>query len=173
MRRHPGCIGRVWKSLAPAALAVALISPAIAATSGSATGGSARWLPGVASGDESVVVTQHRIQTAKGPLDYEARAGRLSIRSEETGQIRGYIFFVAYSVKPKDGEKRPITFAWNGGPGVASNIIHMEGLGPRRETKAGMVDNPDTPLAVSDLVFYDAMETGSAGRPALNSHPNF
>ena len=28
-----------------------------------------------------------------------------------------------------------------------------------------MVDNPDTPLAVSDLVFYDAMETGFS-RPA-------
>ena len=97
MRRHPGCIGRVWKSLAQAALAVALMSPAVASTSNSATGGSARWLPGVASGDEPVVVTQHRIQTVKGPLDYEARVGRLSIRSEETGQVRGWALFVAYS----------------------------------------------------------------------------
>jgi carboxypeptidase C (cathepsin A) len=164
MRKHSGCIGNGWKSLVQAALAAAIVSPAVAAASNTVIG-SARWLPGTTSGDESVVETEHRIQTAKGPLDYEARVGRLAIRSEQTGQVRGYIFFVAYSVKAKEGEKRPITFAWNGGPGVASNIIHMEGLGPRRETKAGMVDNPDTPLTASDLVFYDAMETGFS-RPA-------
>jgi len=31
----------------------------------------------------------------------------------------------------------------------------MGGLGPRRRTKDGMVDNADTVLAESDLVFYD------------------
>lgn len=165
MRKHSRCVGVGWRSLVQRAIAVAIILPGLAFASNSAPNDSARWLPGIASGDESIVVTQHRIQTAKGLLDYEARVGRLAIRSEQTGQVRGYIFFVAYSVKPKDGERRPITFAWNGGPGVASNIIHMEGLGPRRETKAGMVDNPDTPLAASDLVFYDAMETGFS-RPA-------
>jgi hypothetical protein len=165
MRKHAQCIGRGWKSLVQAAMVMAILSPAAASASSTGTNGATRWLPGIASGDEPVVVTPHRIQTVKGPLDYEARVGRLAIRSEQTGQVRGYIFFVAYSVKPKDGEKRPITFAWNGGPGVASNIIHMEGLGPRRETKAGMVDNPDTPLATTDLVFYDAMETGFS-RPA-------
>jgi carboxypeptidase C (cathepsin A) len=173
MRKHSGCIGSGWNSLLRATLVLAIISPAVASTSSTATNGSARWLPGIASGDESVVVTSHRIQTVKGPLDYEARVGRLPIRSEQTGQVRGYIFFVAYSVKPKDGEKRPITFAWNGGPGVASNIIHMEGLGPRRETKAGMVDNPDTPLATTDLVFYDAMETGFSRPASAEFAPEF
>jgi carboxypeptidase C (cathepsin A) len=116
-------------------------------------------LPPLVSGDEPIVVTEHRIQSAHGPLVYEARIGRLAIRSEETGEVRGHIFFVAYAVK-SNGPPRPITFAWNGGPTVASAIVHMEGLGPRRRTKTGMVDNAETLLADSDLVFYDAMETG-------------
>ena len=122
------------------------------------------WLPGIVSGDEPIAVTQHQIRTSKGVLDYEARAGRLAIRSEETGEVRGYIFFVAYTAK-SPGKVRPITFAWNGGPTVSSDFIHMDGLGPRRRTGTAMVDNPDTLLADSDLVFYDALETGFS-RPA-------
>jgi hypothetical protein len=124
-----------------------------------------RWLPGVVSGDEAIAVTEHRIQTAHGPLEYEARAGRLPIRSQETGEIHGYIFFTAYRVKTTGGKPRPITFIWNGGPTLPSDFIHLDGMGPRRRGKDGMVDNPDTPLAVSDLVFYDPIETGFS-RPA-------
>ncbi|MET0309826.1 MAG: hypothetical protein ABW023_14055 [Sphingomonas sp.] len=116
------------------------------------------------AGDEPIVVTQHRIQTRNGPLVYEARAGRLAIRSKGTGEVRGYIFFAAYVVHAK-GHPRPITFAWNGGPLVASAILHMEGIGPRRRSKVGMVDNPETLLGTSDLVFMDAVETGFS-RPA-------
>ena len=47
----------------------------------------------LAAGDEPTVVTQHRIETAQGVLNYEARAGRIAIRNEETGEIRGRIFF--------------------------------------------------------------------------------
>jgi serine carboxypeptidase len=123
-----------------------------------------RSIPPLVSGDEPIVVTEHRVQTVHGPLVYEARAGRLAIRSEETGEVRGNIFFVAYVAKPSE-RRRPITFAWNGGPTVASTLIHLEGLGPRRLTKEGIVDNAETLLADSDLVFYDAVETGFS-RPA-------
>jgi hypothetical protein len=148
-------------------LSLALLAPALPSTAGAAaaTAAQVRWLPGVVSGDEEIAVTEHRIQTSHGPLEYEARAGRLPIRSQETGEVRGYIFFSAYRVKSADGKPRPITFIWNGGPTVSSDTIHLDGLGPRRRTKDGMIDNPDTPLLVSDLVFYDPVETGFS-RPA-------
>ena len=141
-----------------------LLSISVTARSPAAPAPAVNWLPGIVSGDEPIAVTQHQIRTSKGILDYEARAGRLAIRSEETGEVRGYIFFVAYVVK-STGKVRPITFAWNGGPTVSSDFIHMDGLGPRRRTGTAMVDNPDTLLADSDLVFYDALETGFS-RPA-------
>jgi len=112
-------------------------------------------------GDEPIVVTEHTIQTPKGPLTYEARVGRMPVRSAETGEVRGRIFFVAYVVPAKHGAPpRPLTFAWNGGPGSPSSILHLQGVGPRRIDKDHMIDNPDSPLATTDLVFMDAMETG-------------
>jgi carboxypeptidase C (cathepsin A) len=90
------------------------------------------------AGDEPIVASKHTVQSTKGRLDYEARIGRLAIRDAETGEIRGRIFFVAYVVTPKHGgHSRPLTFAWNGGPGIASSIIHMRGLRPRLHGRHG------------------------------------
>lgn len=116
-------------------------------------------LPAIMTGDEPIAVTRHTIQTPEGPLTYEARTGRLAIRADETGEVRGYAFFTAYVVKNR-GDNRPLTIAWNGGPTVASVYVHTEFLGPRRVTPTGMVDNPQTLLRTSDLVFYDPIETG-------------
>jgi carboxypeptidase C (cathepsin A) len=123
-------------------------------------------LPPLAAGDEAIVVTQHRIVTPRGPLAYEARAGRLAIRSAETGEVRGHIFFTAYIVKQKPGAKpRPLTFAWNGGPTAPAVLVQTELLGPRRIEGARFVDNAESLLYASDLVFMDPIETGFS-RPA-------
>ena len=116
------------------------------------------------SGDESIVVTSHQVKTVKGVLKYEARAGRLPIRNDESGEVRGYIFFVAYVVKTP-GAPRPLTFIWNGGPTANSLLVHTEMFGPRRLEHAGFVDNAETLLATSDLVFMDPVGTGFS-RPA-------
>jgi carboxypeptidase C (cathepsin A) len=122
-------------------------------------------IPPLVTGDETIVVTEHQVHTVKGDLRYEARAGRLPIRNDETGEVRGYCFFVAYVVKSKSGKPRPLTFLWNGGPTTSSILVHSEVFGPRRLTRAGMVDNAETLLASSDLVFYDPVGTGFS-RPA-------
>ena len=118
----------------------------------------------LASGDESIVLTAHQIKTAKGVLKYEARAGRLPIRNDESGEVRGYIFFVAY-VEKTTGAPRPLTFIWNGGPTANSLLVHTEMFGPRRLEHTGFVDNAETLLATSDLVFMDPVGTGFS-RPA-------
>ncbi len=82
-------------------------------------------------------------------------------------QRRKY-FYVAYTL---DGAaKRPITFVFNGGPGSASALLHLGGLGPRvvnfLENGSAPVqpvqlsDNPDSWLAFTDLVFIDPAGTG-------------
>jgi carboxypeptidase C (cathepsin A) len=119
----------------------------------------ATMLPPITDGDEPITLTNHVIQTPTGPLEYEARAGRLPIRNEETGEVRGHVFFVAYVAKHR-GANRPLTFAWNGGPTISSILLHTEFLGPRRITKQGFVDNPESLLTQTDLVFYDPIETG-------------
>jgi carboxypeptidase C (cathepsin A) len=124
-------------------------------------------IPPLVTGDETIVVTRHHVKTVRGDLPYEARAGRLPIRNDETGEVRGYAFFVAYIAKPVGNHPRPLTFLWNGGPTANSLLVHTELFGPRRFTAAGMVDNAETLLASSDLVFFDPIGTGfsRAARP--------
>ncbi|MDB5368347.1 MAG: Serine carboxypeptidase [Rhodospirillales bacterium] len=143
-----------------AAIAVAL-AVAFAAGSAHAAHAWSRMIAPLVTGDEPIVITEHTMQTAHGPLQYEARVGRLPIRVDETGEVHAHVFFVAYVVKQKAGSApRPLMIAWNGGPTIPSIYVHTEFLGPRRITKDGVVDNLLTLLTTSDLVFYDPVETG-------------
>ena len=115
------------------------------------------------------VVTHHQITIDGKVLKYTATTGRLPLKRGD-GKIEAEMFFVAYTLDGQDVEKRPLTFAFNGGPGSATIWLHMGALGPRR---AGLrpdgllppapyhiADNPNTLLDKSDLVLVDAMSTG-------------
>ena len=150
-------VGRKSLILAFFAVAMAWAAPALAQP------------PQLVSGDEPVVVTRHEIRGG-GRLRYEARAGRLPIRHDETGEVRGRVFFTAYVVPSTDGRSRPVTFFWNGGPTVSSLLLHTEMFGPRRLEGDAFVDNVETLLTVSDLVFYDPVGTGFS-RPEAPRRP--
>ena len=85
-------------------------------------------------------------------------------------KARAEMSVTAYTLDDADVTTRPITFVFNGGPGSSSIWLHMGLLGPRRVDLGDvtaphpppyrLVDNPETLLAVSDLVFIDPMSTG-------------
>ncbi len=80
------------------------------------------------------------------------------------------MFFVYYAKKGASPETRPITFIYNGGPGSATVWLHMGAWGPKRVVTADdthnpaapyqLVDNDQSLLDASDLVFIDAPGTG-------------
>lgn len=115
------------------------------------------------------VITHHQITVAGKSLKYTATAGRLPIKRDD-GKIEAEMFFVAYTVEGQDSSKRPLTFAFNGGPGSSSIWLHMGALGPRRVVLNSdgfllaapyrLEDNPYTILDKSDLVMVDAIGTG-------------
>lgn len=106
-------------------------------------------------------------------IDYVASAGHLDIYDPQR-VLEGKMFNVSYVASSVNGEavdvaRRPVTFAYNGGPGSASVPINFGGLGPRRVVSEGeqfasasyeVVDNPGTLLRETDLVFLDALGTG-------------
>jgi carboxypeptidase C (cathepsin A) len=121
------------------------------------------------------VVTHHEIKMADGKaLRYTATTGRLPLK-ELDGTNSAEMFFVAYTLDGQDPARRPVTFAFNGGPGSASMWLHMGALGPRKVVLAPdgflpappyrLQDNPYTPLDKTDLVLVDAIGTGYS-RPA-------
>lgn len=115
------------------------------------------------------IVTHHQFALNGKTLSYTATAGRLPIKRGD-GKIEAEMFFVAYTLDGQDVASRPLTFAFNGGPGSASVWLHMGALGPKRvvlqpngfmpAAPYRLEENPDTLLDRSDIVMVDAMATG-------------
>src|SRR5579862_3805806 len=115
------------------------------------------------------VVTHHQITLNGKTLSYTATTGRLPLKRPD-GKVEGAMFFVAYTLDGQEASKRPLTFAFNGGPGSSSVWLHMGALGPKRVVMQPngfmpaapyhLEDNPDTPLDHTDIVMVDAMATG-------------
>ncbi len=99
-------------------------------------------------------------------LKYTATVGTLPTKNAE-GKATGMVVFTSYIV---DGPNRPITFAFNGGPGAASVYLNLGAIGPKRvdfgaegqspSDPATLKDNPGTWLDFTDLVFIDPIGTG-------------
>ncbi len=117
------------------------------------------------------VTKKASIQIDGRKIDYEVTAGKLTI---EKGRkpVRAEIFHVSYIKTPESApEKRPVLFAFNGGPGSSAVWLHIGMLGPRILDLPGdgtgapqppvrIKDNPYSLLDVCDLVFIDPVSTG-------------
>jgi carboxypeptidase C (cathepsin A) len=117
--------------------------------------------------------TEHSITVAGHSLRYQAQAGTLSLLGGK-GDVTAEVFYVAYTKSPEQTlariQHRPVTFVFNGGPGAASAYLHIGALGPRVIATAAdgkflpspqrLIDNPDSWLDMTDLVFVDPVGTG-------------
>ena len=97
-------------------------------------------------------------------LNYHVTVGVVPVRDGSLRPI-GAVSFVAYVLEAPSKRSRPVTFAMNGGPGVASAAVNVRALGPKRlvfDTQGSVtwVENPASWLSFTDLVFLDAMDTG-------------
>ena len=114
--------------------------------------------------------TSHVIRIEGQEVKYTATAGTLGLEDEK-GKVKAHFFFVAYT---RDGitdvGRRPLIFAYNGGPGSASIWLHMGLLGPKRvpmpddpllsAVSYRLVDNEYSMLDVTDIVMIDPVSTG-------------
>lgn len=102
-------------------------------------------------------ITTHTIEFNGAPLHYTATVAK-----------EGPVSYISYVKNPQ--ENRPITFVFNGGPGSSSCWLHLGAFGPRRLISPeeggsalppySLVDNLETLLDVTDLVFIDPSDTG-------------
>jgi carboxypeptidase C (cathepsin A) len=109
------------------------------------------------------------VRTASGPLNYSATVASLPVHDEKGKKIADVVL-TSYVLADSNGATRPVTFAFNGGPGAASVYLNLGALGPKHlpfgaaddvpSTPVQLADNPDTWLAFTDLVFVDPVGTG-------------
>ena len=112
-------------------------------------------------------------------ISYEVTAGTLPVVDEQ-GKTLAELFYVYYrQLDIPDSERRPLTFSFNGGPGSSSVWMHLGYTSPRKLKidpegfpiqPFGVVDNPDSILDVTDLVYVDPVNTGFS-RPTAGVDP--
>lgn len=116
-----------------------------------------------------VAVTRHSGTFGGVKMNYVATAGETYLKAED-GTPRASITTYSYVKEPRD-PSRPVTFLFNGGPGSGSVWLHMGAFGPKRVAIPSdarddgappypLVDNPDSLLDVTDIVFIDPVGTG-------------
>ena len=127
---------------------------------------------------DDLVTTSHSITVDGTELRYTATAGRVVLRTEahtddkfDGPQAKAEIFMVAYTADVDEAEaaRRPVTFAFNGGPGSSSIWLHLGVLGPRRVLMgdAGDLLPPPYGLADNEQTLLRAQRPG-VHRPGLD-----
>ncbi len=112
--------------------------------------------------------TEHTLALSDQLIRYTASAEWQTLFDQEKPIAE--MFHVAYLAETDDASTRPITFVFNGGPGAASAYLHMGALGPKRiqfgengklpKPPVRLVDNLESWLSFTDLVFIDPIGTG-------------
>src|SRR6516165_10000780 len=100
-------------------------------------------------------------------LKYTATVGTIPVYSADGSKKTGEVVFTSYVM---EGADRPVTFAFNGGPGASSVYLNFGAIGPKHLPFGGegdsasnpvaLNDNPGTWLDFTDLVFIDPIGTG-------------
>ena len=137
--------------------------------------------PAAGAGEPPALVeTQHKVTLGGHPLEYRAIAETIGL-TDQKGEPTASVFTVAYLAEPA-GERRPVAFVFNGGPGAASVFLHLGALGPRiLDTPASgavpsppvkLSDNPSTWLTFTDLVFVDPVGTGFSRGKGKEDNPD-
>src|SRR5579863_2499456 len=96
--------------------------------------------------------------------------------NDSHGKPGASIITVAYTRDGvADAKRRPVLFAFNGGPGASGSMLNFSGIGPVRLVRArrdepgvrpglpasgDYQDNPDSLIDAADLVFIDPVSTG-------------
>ena len=111
--------------------------------------------------DQVAVIGGHAIR-------YKATVGHIDVRDDK-GKVIGQVVYTAY-IAPAGRYARPVTFAFNGGPGASSVFLNMGAIGPKKvnfgvqgdtpSDAAVLHDNPNSWLDFTDLVFIDPVGTG-------------
>ena len=109
---------------------------------------------------------QQTVAVGGKTLHYTVTVGAYPTRDKD-GNVAGDVVVTAYTM---EGHDRPVTFAFNGGPGASSVYLNLGAIGPKHlnfgyegespSDPTVLTDNPGTWLDFTDLVFIDPIGTG-------------
>ncbi|HET7307214.1 MAG TPA: peptidase S10 [Gammaproteobacteria bacterium] len=160
-------------SLRAAGVALALIAgPALAAGGGNDHQHDKNAASKVQPPKDQQSVTNGSVEIDGNRIRYKAIAGIMVLKDRSKDDkpyaSMSYVAYIKTGVDHQD--HRPITFFYNGGPGSSTVWLHMLAFGPKRVVVGNgtltppapyhLVNNSDSLLDATDMVFIDAPGTG-------------
>lgn len=111
----------------------------------------------------------HHIATIRGAhIAYTATVSENPVAGSD-GKPAAAIVTIAYTRDGvKNAARRPVLFAFNGGPGASSSPLHMRAMGPvvrasanpANRNDSALIENRESVLDAADIIFIDPVSTG-------------
>ncbi|WP_254367215.1 peptidase S10 [Paraburkholderia sp. NMBU_R16] len=130
---------------------------------------------------ERAAVMHHQWTSGKTAINYVTTTGHLTA-SDARGNPEATISYVAYTAPATGKQPRPLTFFYNGGPGSSSVWLRLGSFAPTRVATPDpmfgnwpnypLVDNADSLIDTTDMVFIDPPGTGLSEAILPNTNRN-
>ena len=131
---------------------------------------------------EKAAVMHYQWTAGATPVNYTTTTGHLTA-SDPNGNPEATMSYVAYTAPSSNGQPRPVTFFYNGGPGSSSIWLRLGSFAPTRVATPdplltnwpnySLVDNAQSLIDTTDMVFIDPPGTGLSEAIAPNTNSSF
>mgnify|MGYP001024771777 CR=1 FL=1 len=131
---------------------------------------------------EQAAVMHYQWTAGQTPVSYTTTTGHLTA-SDSGGNPEATMSYVAYTAPSTNGQPRPVTFFYNGGPGSSSIWLRLGSFAPTRVATPdplltnwpnySLVDNAQSLIDTTDMVFIDPPGTGLSEAIAPNTNQTF
>ncbi|MBJ9939480.1 peptidase S10 [Burkholderia multivorans] len=132
---------------------------------------------------EKAAVMHYTWKSGGTAVNYTTTTGHLTA-ADAQGNPEASMSYVAYTAPSTNGKPRPVTFVYNGGPGSSSIWLRLGSFAPTRVATPDplfgtnwpnypLVDNQESLIDTTDLVFIDPPGTGLSEAVLPNTNQKF
>ncbi|MCO1372726.1 peptidase S10 [Burkholderia multivorans] len=132
---------------------------------------------------EKAAVMHYTWKSGGTTVNYTTTTGHLTA-ADAQGNPEASMSYVAYTAPGTNGKPRPVTFVYNGGPGSSSIWLRLGSFAPTRVATPDplfgtnwpnypLVDNQESLIDTTDLVFIDPPGTGLSEAVLPNTNQKF
>ena len=126
---------------------------------------------------DTTIISNGSVSIKGKQVNYKAETGFQPVWDKDGKTIASLYYTYYKRTNDNKGNKRPIIYSFNGGPGSASVWMHLAYTGPKilkidKEgypiQPYGVKDNPNSILDVADIVYINPVNTGYSRKIADN-----
>ncbi|MDB4752575.1 carboxypeptidase [Winogradskyella sp.] len=126
---------------------------------------------------DTTIISNGSVSIKGKQVNYKAETGFQPVWDKDGKTIASLYYTYYKRTNDKKGNKRPIIYSFNGGPGSASVWMHLAYTGPKilkideegyPIQPYGVKDNPNSILDVADIVYINPVNTGYSRKIADN-----